>query len=87
MKLIQINKNTGEKCVALDSYVSFDDPEEEIEPIITKLTGITDEMVKGQSIDWNSVKEILSKSDLILSGKLPGSSALYTCPIFLDFAL
>jgi DNA polymerase-3 subunit epsilon len=47
-------------------YQSFNDPGVSISAKITELTGITDEMVKGQSIDWAKVYEIVGDVDLFI---------------------
>jgi DNA polymerase-3 subunit epsilon len=40
----------------LPEYNSLNDPGKSIPSIVTQLTGITDEMVKGQSINLDTVK-------------------------------
>lgn len=51
----------------ISTYAAFNDPGIPITDKITKLTGITDEMVKGQSIDWSYVQDnILSNVDIII---------------------
>lgn len=50
----------------LDTYQSFNDPGVAISERITELTGITDEMVKGQTIDWWEVERLVSNVDYIV---------------------
>ena len=53
VKLVKFEATTG-KIISIDHiYESFNDPEEDISTEITQLTGITNEMVEGHSIDWN----------------------------------
>lgn len=51
----------------LNGYCSFQDPGIDIPGFITSLSGITDEMVKGQSIDVNRIKELISNSSIIIA--------------------
>lgn len=61
------NKNTGEVLAVTKSYSSFQDPGKSISPEIQSLTGITDEMVQGQQIDWAQVDGILAECQLIIA--------------------
>lgn len=67
VKLIQINSKSGEIVQVLALYESFQDPEQPIEEKITLINGITNDMVKGKSIDWNVVDKIFSQADLIVA--------------------
>jgi len=51
----------------LPEYNAFQDPGEPIPELITKITGITDEMVKGQSIDLQQVAKCLSKAVIVIA--------------------
>jgi len=51
----------------LDCYTSFQDPDLPIKEQITLLTGITEDMVKGQSIDHNVVEGLVKTSSLIIA--------------------
>ncbi len=55
-------------CVfdVLKVYQQFNDPGVDICPQITKLTGITNEMVKGYFIDWECVKSLLVSTNFIV---------------------
>ena len=44
-----------------------EDPDRELDPRITKLTGLTDELLKGQASDEEMACEILSSADLIVA--------------------
>jgi len=51
----------------LPEYNGFQDPGRPIPENISRITGITDEMVAGQSIDLDRVKEILSSTVLVIA--------------------
>lgn len=51
----------------LDSYWSFNDPGFAIPLEIVKLTGISDEQVRGQQLDWNRFHSILDRADFLIS--------------------
>lgn len=61
------NKNSGEILAVTKSYSSFQDPGKPISPEIQNLTGITDEMVTGQHIDWAAVDNLLGECQLIIA--------------------
>mgnify|MGYP001986467989 CR=1 FL=1 len=50
-KLTAIDKDNGDLLGIIDSYQSFNDPEEPISQEITRITGITDEDVEGHSLN------------------------------------
>ena len=62
IKCIEITKENGNKLVVVDAYDSLQEPGIPIPESATKINGITDDMVKGHSIDWNNVQTIFEKS-------------------------
>ena len=66
-KLTAIDKNNGELIGIIDSYQSFNDPEEPISQEITRITGITDEDVKGRSLNWGIISQIMHDADIIVA--------------------
>jgi DNA polymerase-3 subunit epsilon len=67
VRQFQFNRLTGEILNLGPSYSGFQDPGEPILPEITDLTGITDEMVKGKSIDWQAVESIIESSHIMIA--------------------
>lgn len=61
------NKNTGEILALGKSYSSFQDPDRKLSSEIIALTGITDEMVAHQKIDWEQVNTLLQESAVIVA--------------------
>ena len=57
MKLIEVDKKTGNYTTAVKQYECYNQPKKLISEEITALTGITNEMVKGKKISTNNVKE------------------------------
>jgi len=51
----------------LHSYGGFEDPLEPLEDIIIQITGITDEMIKGEELDDDQINHWLEKADLIIA--------------------
>jgi len=52
----------------IEEYAELNEPlRNEISDIITELTGITKDDVKGKKIDWEIVSRIISESDFILA--------------------
>jgi len=67
LKVIKIDKIDGSIISLEGSYESFQDPGFHIEDKISKITGIDDEMVAGQDIDWMRVGEIVQNTDIMVA--------------------
>ena len=67
LKMATFEKSSG-IIVSIDQvYESFNDPGEEISQEITMLTGISNDMVQEQSIDWGMVDTILKDADIVVA--------------------
>ena len=67
LKIVKFEEGSG-KIVSIDhEYESFNEPGGHIDEGITLINGITDEMVKGKSIDWSTVDAIMQGVDIIVS--------------------
>lgn len=58
--------NTNGILGVSDSYNSLQEPSKPIPEEITKITGITNDAVKGHSIDWSYVQDKLQKTHLVM---------------------
>lgn len=67
LRLFDFNKNTGEVLRLGKTYSAFQDPGRPLSPKIISLTGITDEQLAGQKIDWNHVNELVGESCLVIA--------------------
>jgi len=67
MKVIKIDKNTGEGLQAIAEYESFQDPGFSIPEEASLINNITDDMVKDHQINWNKVIKILNLSQLCVA--------------------
>ena len=66
-KVATFEKSSGMIITIDQVYESFNEPGEEISQEITLLTGINNDMVQGQSIDWEMVDTILNDADIIVA--------------------
>ena len=62
----EYGRDTGKLYRVVDRYESLEDPEAPIPPEITKLTGITDEMVGGQRIDEAGAARVMDGVGLVV---------------------
>jgi DNA polymerase-3 subunit epsilon len=57
----------GRICEVKEPFHALQQPSDPITPEITKITGITDEMVAGKVIDWDKVRAQVEAADLIIA--------------------
>jgi DNA polymerase-3 subunit epsilon len=62
----EYGRETGCLYRVVDRYESLEDPEAPIPPEIVRLTGITDEMVRGQRIDESGIARVLDGVGLVI---------------------
>jgi DNA polymerase III subunit epsilon len=67
IRLFRFHKETGEILFRDDGYGELEDPGEPLRPEIVRITGITDEVLKGKRIDWSEVAARLEKAQIILA--------------------
>jgi len=65
--LFEYDREIGRIYKVLGSWEWFEDPGFPIPPEITNITGITDEMVAGQSIDDQTVNDLLTQVVLVIA--------------------
>ena len=63
----EYNPITGEIIRITDRYNGFEDPRRSLPLEITEITGITDDMVAGQSFDNEQVKALADKATLVIA--------------------
>jgi len=64
---IKFNSETGDALSAENVYTAFQDPGAPLSAEVKAITGITDEMVKGQSIDWSIVGNLIADADFVVA--------------------
>ena len=67
VRQFQFNRETGEILSIGNFYSAFQDPGFPLSEEIQNLTGITDELVKGQKIHWETLDQCLGRSHLIIA--------------------
>jgi DNA polymerase-3 subunit epsilon len=67
IRQFKFNRSTGEVLALESTYSAFQDPGIPLSAEVTAITGITDDMVQGQSIDWGRVDELLNTSSIIIA--------------------
>src|ERR1700756_3121540 len=65
--LFEYDRESGRIYKVLGSWEWFEDPGFPIAPEITKITGITDEMVAGHRIDDRAVNDLLGRVVLVIA--------------------
>jgi DNA polymerase-3 subunit epsilon len=67
MLAVDIDLQTGLPVGPVEVYEGFEDPDRPIPPEITKLTGITNQDVKGHQLDEATIKDMVERADLIVA--------------------
>ena len=67
IRQFKFNRETGELLSLGESVSAFQDPGFPLSEDIIALTGITDEMVENQKIDWNQVNSVLSQVQVVIA--------------------
>ena len=67
LRLFLFNRSTGELLRLGESYSGFQDPGFPLSEEVKALTGITDEQLKDQKIDWEKVNTLLKQCQIIIA--------------------
>jgi len=51
----------------IGNYSSLQDPQIPLDATVTKITGLTDELVRGRNIDWGFVKAELERASIVIA--------------------
>jgi DNA polymerase-3 subunit epsilon len=67
MLAVDVDLETGKPVGEVEVYEDFEDPGRPIPPEIVKLTGITNQDVKGQKLNEAKIKDMVERADLIVA--------------------
>lgn len=67
MLLVQVDTATGQPFGRVETFEGFEDPGMTIPEVARQVTGITDEMVRGQHLDEPQVEDLLARADLVIA--------------------
>jgi DNA polymerase-3 subunit epsilon len=67
MLAVDVDMQSGQPVGELEVYEDFEDPGRPIPPEIVKLTGITDQDVKGHQLNEAKIKDMVARADLIVA--------------------
>jgi len=67
MLLVQVDTATGLPFGPVEIFEGFEDPGMSIPAVAQQVTGITDEMVKGQRLDDAQVAAMVARADLVIA--------------------
>lgn len=81
LRRFEYDPETGDVVRIGESLTGLQDPGRPLSPEISRLTGLTDADLKGQSIDWQRVNELLADVDVIVA-----HNAAFDRPFFDRFA-
>ena len=69
--LFEYGVGDGRIFAIRDSYSAFDDPGRRIPAAVTRMTGITDQMVAGQRVDERAVEALVEQAALLIAHNAP----------------
>lgn len=81
LRRFEFEPTTGDIVRIGESLTGLQDPGRPLSPEITRLTGLTDADLQGQSIDWKKVDQLLADVDVIVA-----HNASFDRPFFDRFA-
>lgn len=67
MLLVSVDTATGRPFGQVETFEGFEDPGMPIPEVAKQVTGITDEMVRGQRLDEVRVQALLDRADLVIA--------------------
>lgn len=67
MLLVQVDAATGQPFGPVETFEGFEDPGMPIPEVAKQVTGITDEMVRGQRLDDAQVQALIDRADLVVA--------------------
>ncbi len=67
LRQFQYHASTGEVVSVNESYNELEDPGTPLSQEVQDITGLSDEMLSGKSIDWEKVHTFFQQSDLIIA--------------------
>jgi DNA polymerase-3 subunit epsilon len=63
---VLVNQEAGGIIRVLDSYEGLAEPKEQLQPKVVEVTGLTNDMLRGQRIDWPKVLHLLNRTDIAI---------------------
>ena len=67
MLLVHVDTATGLPVGPVETFEGFEDPGMPIPEVAQQITGITDEMVRGQQLDGEQVAAMIERADLVVA--------------------
>lgn len=67
MLLVSVDATTGRPFGPVETFEGFEDPGMPIPEVAKQVTGITDEMVRGQRLDEARVQALIERADLVVA--------------------
>lgn len=67
MLLVQVDVATGQPFGTVETFEGFEDPGMPIPEVAKQVTGISDDMVRGQRLDDEQVQALIDRADLVVA--------------------